>query len=301
MSSALAIMGLKLGEKVRDNIYDIQEFIIIDLFELKKVRVGFDFIKENYYRICNTLGGLSSYGVPHGILYSEMSHDIHFKDKVYTDGKNLYCCDSIDDILNPKEDTYCFTYNLIKNGIVIINIKIMVDKDKCIAYTAELREDFIAIVYKPHTDEIEICYRKTLDKNNYMYIKFSDDSLFARSNDVVSVLVNDYTPDLIYEKAEKIKDIYRLGNVCWLDNDATKTDLMILGAGCKAFYILEGPVYVETLVIPPSIEFMYKLTFGCIRIKKLCISNVLRGSGIDDRIKSIVKEDFDDSIEVEWY
>lgn len=301
MSSALAIIGLKLGEKVRDNIYDIQEFIIIDLFELKKVHVSIDFIKENYYRTCDNLDAHIVSCISHNIIYSSMPHDISYKDKVYTDGKNLYCCNSIDDLFNPKEDTDCFIYDLVENGIVIINNKINIEKNKCIAYTAELREDFMAIVYKPHTDEIELCYRKTLDKTNYMYIKFSNDSLFARSDDVVSVMRDDYTPILMYEKAEKFKDIYRLGNVCWVDNDVVKTDLMILGAGCKAFYILEGPVYVETLIIPPSIEFVHRLIFGCISIKKLCISSSLRGSGIADKIISIFKEDFDDYMEVEWY
>lgn len=199
----------------------------------------------------------------------------------------------------------------------------MVNKDDCIAYTSEFRDKFAAVVYKPYTDEIEMCYRTELDNNRYeciklsdgstyirdkysddiryKYIKFSDDSLLAMDNNVISTLYDDGTMIPIYDVAEKVNDIYRLGNVCWIDDDVS-ADVMIIGDGCKALYIIEYTTKIGTLVIPPSVEFVTQLTFGIIYINKLCISNKLRGSGIADKLKYYAMRDFDDySMKVEWY
>ena len=308
---SIAIIGIRLGEKVRDKLYSISEFIVIDIGELEKVNVSINFIREHLYIVCDTYPR-------HELLYY-----LNTKNEVYTDGKNIYCCDNIDDLyVNENKHKYC-KLDLVSVGIVLIDDKVLVNKDDCIAYTSEFRDKFAAVVYKPYTDEIEMCYRTELDNNRYeciklsdgstyirdkysddiryKYIKFSDDCLFAMDNNVVSTLYDDGTMIPIYDVAEKVNDIYRLGNVCWIDDDVS-ADVMIIGDGCKALYIIEYTTKIGTLVIPPSVEFVTQLTFGIIYINKLCISNKLRGSGIADKLKYYAMRDFDDySMEVEWY
>ena len=308
---SIAIIGIRLGEKVRDKLYSISEFIVIDIGELEKVNVSINFIREHLYIVCDTYPR-------HELLYY-----LDTKNEVYTDGKNIYCCDNIDDLyVNENKHKYC-EIDLVSVGIVLIDDKVLVNKDDCIAYTSEFRDKFAAVVYKPYTDEIEMCYRTELDNNRYeciklsdgstyirdkysddiryKYIKFSDDSLFAMDNNVISTLYDDGTMIPIYDVAEKVNDIYRLGNVCWIDDDVS-ADVMIIGDGCKALYIIEYTTKIGTLVIPPSVEFVTQLTFGIIYINKLCISNKLRGSGIADKLKYYAMRDFDDySMKVEWY
>lgn len=84
---SIAIIGLKLGEKVRDNFYNISGFTIIDFDELEKVDVAIEFIKENYLVTCDTYPR------------HELPYYLSSKNEVYTDGKSIYCCDSIDDLL----------------------------------------------------------------------------------------------------------------------------------------------------------------------------------------------------------
>lgn len=311
---SIAIIGLKLGEKVRDNFYSISKFTIIDFNELEKVDVDIEFIKENRLVTCDTYPR------------HELPYYLSSKNEVYTDGKSIYCCDSIDDLyvnLSDNELKYWrIKLDLVSVGIVLIDDKVLVNKDDCVAYTSEFRDKFAAIVYKPYTDEIEMCYRTELDNNRYeciklsdgstyirdkysddiryQYIKFSDDCLFARDTDIVSTLYEDGTIVLIYDTAEEANGIYRLGNVCWI-NDNVSDNVMLVGAGCKALYIIEAGVELGTLVIPPSIEFVTELAFGSIRTNKLCISNNLKGSGIDNKIKYYVSRDFKFSVEVEWY
>lgn len=308
---SIAIIGIRLGEKVRDKLYSISEFIVIDIGELEKVNVSINFIREHLYIVCDTYPR------------HELPYYLNTKNEVYTDGKNIYCCDNIDDLyVNENKHKYC-EIDLVSVGIVLIDDKVLVNKDDCIAYTSEFRDKFAAVVYKPYTDEIEMCYRTELDNNRYeciklsdgstyirdkrsidnryKYIKFSDDSLFAMDNNVVSTLYDDGTMIPIYDVAEKVNDIYRLGNVCWIDDDVS-ADVMIIGDGCKALYIIEYTTKIGTLVIPPSVEFVTQLTFGIIYINKLCISNKLRGSGIADKLKYYAMRDFDDySMKVEWY
>lgn len=308
---SIAIIGIRLGEKVRDKLYSISEFIVIDIGELEKVNVSINFIREHSYIVCDTYPR------------HELPYYLDTKNEVYTDGKNIYCCDNIDDLyVNENKHKYC-EIDLVSVGIVLIDDKVLVNKDDCIAYTSEFRDKFAAVVYKPYTDEIEMCYRTELDNNRYeyieisdyslyvrdkhtidnryKYIKFSDDSLFAMDNNVISTLYDDGTMIPIYDVAEKVNDIYRLGNVCWIDDDVS-ADVMIIGDGCKALYIIEYTTKIGTLVIPPSVEFVTQLTFGIIYINKLCISNKLRGSGIADKLKYYAMRDFDDySMKVEWY
>jgi predicted GNAT family acetyltransferase len=308
---SIAIIGIRLGEKVRDKLYSISEFIVIDIGELEKVNVSINFIREHLYIVCDTYPR------------HELPYYLDTKNEVYTDGKNIYCCDNIDDLyVNENKHKYC-EIDLVSVGIVLIDDKVLVNKDDCIAYTSEFRDKFAAVVYKPYTDEIEMCYRTELDNNRYeciklsdgstyirdkypddiryQYIKFSDDSLFAMDNNVISTLYDDGTMIPIYDVAEKVNDIYRLGNVCWIDDDVS-ADVMIIGDGCKALYIIEYTTKIGTLVIPPSVEFVTQLTFGIIYINKLCISNKLRGSGIADKLKYYAMRDFDDySMKVEWY
>lgn len=308
---SIAIIGIRLGEKVRDKLYSISEFIVIDIGELEKVNVSINFIREHLYIVCDTYPR------------HELPYYLDTKNEVYTDGKNIYCCDNIDDLyVNENKHKYC-EIDLVSVGIVLIDDKVLVNKDDCIAYTSEFRDKFAAVVYKPYTDEIEMCYRTELDNNRYeciklsdgstyirdkysddiryKYIKFSDDSLFAMDNNVISTLYDDGTMIPIYDVAEKVNDIYRLGNVCWIDDDVS-ADVMIIGDGCKALYIIEYTTKIGTLVIPPSVEFVTQLTFGIIYINKLCISNKLRGSGIADKLKYYAMRDFDDySMKVEWY
>ena len=308
---SIAIIGIRLGEKVRDKLYSISEFIVIDIGELEKVNVSINFIREHLYIVCDTYPR-------HELIYY-----LNTKNEVYTDGKNIYCCDNIDDLyVNENKHKYC-KLDLVSVGIVLIDDKVLVNKDDCIAYTSEFRDKFAAVVYKPYTDEIEMCYRTELDNNRYeciklsdgstyirdkysddiryKYIKFSDDYLFAMDNNVISTLYDDGTMIPIYDVAEKVNDIYRLGNVCWIDDDVS-ADVMIIGDGCKALYIIEYTTKIGTLVIPPSVEFVTQLTFGIIYINKLCISNKLRGSGIADKLKYYAMRDFDDySMKVEWY
>lgn len=308
---SIAIIGIRLGEKVRDKLYSISEFIVIDIGELEKVNVSINFIREHLYIVCDTYPR------------HELPYYLNTKNEVYTDGKNIYCCDNIDDLyVNENKHKYC-EIDLVSVGIVLIDDKVLVNKDDCIAYTSEFRDKFAAVVYKPYTDEIEMCYRTELDNNRYeciklsdgstyirdkysddiryKYIKFSDDCLFAMDNNVISTLYDDGTMIPIYDVAEKVNDIYRLGNVCWIDDDVS-ADVMIIGDGCKALYIIEYTTKIGTLVIPPSVEFVTQLTFGIIYINKLCISNKLRGSGIADKLKYYAMRDFDDySMEVEWY
>lgn len=308
---SIAIIGIRLGEKVRDKLYSISEFIVIDIGELEKVNVSINFIREHLYIVCDTYPR------------HELPYYLDTKNEVYTDGKNIYCCDNIDDLyVNENKHKYC-KLDLVSVGIVLIDDKVLVNKDDCIAYTSEFRDKFAAVVYKPYTDEIEMCYRTELDNNRYeciklsdgstyirdkysddiryKYIKFSDDCLFAMDNNVISTLYDDGTMIPIYDVAEKVNDIYRLGNVCWIDDDVS-ADVMIIGDGCKALYIIEYTTKIGTLVIPPSVEFVTQLTFGIIYINKLCISNKLRGSGIADKLKYYAMRDFDDySMKVEWY
>ena len=308
---SIAIIGISLGEKVRDNLYSISEFIVIDIGELEKVNVSINFIREHSYIVCDTYPR------------HELPYYLNTKNEVYTDGKNIYCCDNIDDLyVNENKHKYC-EIDLVSVGIALIDDKVLVNKDDCIAYTSEFRDKFAAVVYKPYTDEIEMCYRTELDNNRYeciklsdgstyirdkysddiryKYIKFSDDCLFAMDNNVISTLYDDGTMIPIYDVAEKVNDIYRLGNVCWIDDDVS-ADVMIIGDGCKALYIIEYTTKIGTLVIPPSVEFVTQLTFGIIYINKLCISNKLRGSGIADKLKYYDMRDFDDySMKVEWY
>lgn len=220
---SIAIIGISLGEKVRDNLYSISEFIVIDIGELEKVNVSINFIREHLYIVCDTYPR------------HELPYYLDTKNEVYTDGKNIYCCDNIDDLyVNENKHKYC-EIDLVSVGIVLIDDKVLVNKDDCIAYTSEFRDKFAAVVYKPYTDEIEMCYRTELDNNRYeciklsdgstyirdeysddiryKYIKFSDDCLFAMDNNVISTLYDDGTMIPIYDVAEKVNDIYRLGNV----------------------------------------------------------------------------------------
>lgn len=300
---SIAIIGIRLDKKVRDNLYSISEFTIIDIGELEKLNVSIKFLKRHSLTIFDTYPR------------NELPYYLRCKDEVYTDGKNIYCCDNIDDLyVNENNHKYC-KIDLVSIGIVLIDDRVLVNKDDYIAYTSEFRDKFAAIVYRPYTDEIEMCYRTELDNNRYeyieisdyslyvrdkysvdnryKYIKFSDDSLFAMDKDVVSTLYGNGIMVPIYNVAENVNDMYRLGNVCWLvDNVAT--DVMIIGDGCKALYIIESTTKIGTLVIPPSLEFVTQFTFGIIYINKLCISNKLRGSGIDDKLKYYVMRDFDD-------
>lgn len=311
---SIAIIGLKLGEKVRDNFYNISGFNIIDFDELEKVDVDIEFIKEKHLVTCDTYHR------------HELPYYLSSKNEVYTDGKSIYCCDSIDDLyvnLSDNEPKYWrIKLDLVSVGIVLIDDKVLINKDDCVAYTSEFRDKFAAIVYKPYTDEIEMCYRTELDNNRYehiklsdgssyirdkysddiryQYIKFSDDCLFARDTDIVSTLYEDGTIVLIYDTAEEANGIYRLGNVCWINNNISD-NVMLIGAGCKALYIIEAYVELGTLVIPPSIEFVNYVAFCDLIIHKLCISNNLKGSGIDNKIKYYANRDFDFSVEVEWY
>lgn len=141
---SIAIIGIRLGEKVRDKLYSISEFIVIDIGELEKVNVSINFIREHLYIVCDTYPR------------HELPYYLDTKNEVYTDGKNIYCCDNIDDLyVNENKHKYC-EIDLVSVGIVLIDDKVLVNKDDCIAYTSEFRDKFAAVVYKPYTDEIEM-------------------------------------------------------------------------------------------------------------------------------------------------
>ena len=100
---SIAIIGLKLGEKVRYNFYNISGFNIIDFDELEKVDVDIEFIKENHLVTCDTYHR------------HELPYYLSSKNEVYTDGKSIYCCDSIDDLYVNLSDIDDVTYKISEN------------------------------------------------------------------------------------------------------------------------------------------------------------------------------------------
>ena len=308
---SIAIIGIKLGEKVRDNLYSISEFTIIDIGELEKVSVGIEYIKENSFIVCDT------YPI------SELTYYLRDKNEVYTDGKNIYCCDSIADLyVNENKHKY-YELDLVSVGIVLIDDKVLVNKDDCIAYTSEFRDKFAAIVYKPYTDEIEMCYRdkeKDDECHNGEYsvfysvgsniefastlsnnILYAQGVIFDRDDIEPIILYNDYVLDTLYEVAECRDNVFRIGNVHWTD-DWLEKDTFIIENGCQAFFIIAESLNADTLVFPPSIKIFGSSDEAGLLVRKVYLSKALKGSRIVGMVEdNVIVTPSTPDLEIEYY
>lgn len=286
---SIAIIGIRLGEKVRDKLYSISEFIVIDIGELEKVNVSINFIREHLYIVCDTYPR-------HELLYY-----LDTKNEVYTDGKNIYCCDNIDDLyVNENKHKYC-EIDLVSVGIVLIDDKVLVNKDDCIAYTSEFRDKLLnsivifgtnefgdttnigydnlsfndAFVYSPFKNKIKrykVCkngeYFVNLDTNKIVYgDKFKDKYFinFINRNPLKCKVFQDYyirtnaCDSSISDDYMKFGDkcIITLGGKC---SNNSSNNILSIPLDCKVVENLNIGVfskYKESLlniVIPPQIE-----------------------------------------------
>lgn len=238
---AYALVGVKLGNyTAQTGISEVDKFIVLDLMNLSKIEVDLKFLREKAEYFCVTDGtadyeefGLISTGI--------------FKNKVYASESEFCCCDSEDDLDKLTFDTFDFS----DNGIVIVNDNIIdIGEEQFIVYESSIT-DKLCIVYKPYTNEIEMCYKDKEKCHNREYsvfysvgsnLKFAstldddEDDIFMfdiiNSSDIEPLtLYNDYVLDAFYEIAECRDNVFRIGNVHWTD-DYIEQDTFIIENGC---------------------------------------------------------------------
>ena len=309
---AYALVGVKLGDYVTSSgIYEIDKFIVLDLLNLSKIEVDLKFLREKAEYFCvtdenidNDEFGLISTGI--------------FKNKIYASESELCCCDSEDDLDKHRFDAFDF----LDNGVVIVNNNIIgISEEQFIVYRSFI--DKLCLVYKPYTDEIEMCYKdKVADDecHNGEYsvfysvgsnLEFADtlnnSILYAQgivecSDEIESLtLYSDYVLDTFYNCAECIDNVFRIGNVHWTD-ERIEQDTFIVENGCQAFFIIAESINANELVLPPSIKIFDSSDWDGLIVKKVYLSKALKGSRVVDMVEdNIIATDETPNSEIEYY
>lgn len=310
---AYALVGVRLGDyTAQTGISEVGKFIVLDLMNLSKIEVDLKFLRERaeYFCITDDTTDYEEFGL--------ISTGI-FKNKVYASESEFCCCDSEDDLDKFTFDTFDFS----DNGIVIVNDNIIdIGKEQIIVYESSIT-DKLCIVYKPYTNEIEMCYRdkekddechngeysvfysigsnlefaSTLDNN----ILFDQGVIFDRDDIEPIILYNDYVLDTFYEVAECRDNVFKIGNVHWTD-DWLEKDTFIVENGCQAFFIIAESLNADTLVFPPSIKIFGSSDESGLLVRKVYLSKELKGSRIVGMVEDnvIVTSDTPD-LEIEYY
>lgn len=236
-----------------------------------------------------------------------------FKDKVYASEIEFCCCDSEDDLDKHRFDTFDFS----ENGIVIVNNNIIgISEEQFIVYEDSIT-DKLCIVYKPYTDEIEMCYRDSIVETDEMlfskkysvFYSIGSNLEFARHLDNASTggimvedcdeiitLYSNYMLDTFYNCAECIDNVYRIGSVHWTD-ERIEQDTFIVENGCQAFFIIAESINANELVLPPSIKIFDISDEAGLRVEKVYLSKALKGSEVADMMEDSILDD----LEIEYY
>ena len=310
---AYALVGVKLGDyTAQTGISEIDKFIVLDLMNLSKIEVDLKFLREmaEYFCVNDDTMDYDEFGL--------MSTGI-FKNRVYASESEFCCCNSEDDLDKITFDTFDFS----ENGIVIVNNKIIdISEEQFIVYESSIT-DKLCIVYKPYTNEIEMCYRdkvaddechngeysvfysvgsnlkfaSTLDNN----ILFDQGVIFDRDDIEPLVLYNDHVLDTFYKIAECKDNVFRIGNIHWTD-DWIGQDTFIVENGCQAFFIIAESLNADELVLPPSIKVFGSSDWAGLLARKVYLSKALKGTRIVDMVEDnlIVTSDTPD-LEIEYY
>ena len=159
---AYALVGVKLGDyTAQTGISEVDKFIVLDLMNLSKIEVDLKFLRERAEYFCVT-DDTTDYEE-----FSLISTGI-FKNKVYASESEFCCCDSEDELDKLTFDTFDFS----DNGIVIVNDNIIdIGEEQIIVYESSIT-DKLCIVYKPYTNEIEMCYKDKEKCHNREYSVF---------------------------------------------------------------------------------------------------------------------------------
>lgn len=289
----------------------MDKFIVLDLMNLSKIEVDLKFLREKAECFCVA---------DENIDYDEfglISTGI-FKNKIYASESEFCCCDSEDDLDKHRFDAFDF----LDNGVVIVNNNIIgISEEQFIMYRSFT--DKLCIVYKPYTDEIEMCYKDTVaddECHNGEYsvfysvgsnLEFADtltnNILYAQGIVECSyeieplTLYSDYVLDTFYNCAECIDNVFRIGNVHWID-DCIEQDTFIVENGCQAFFILAESLNVDVLVLPPSIKIFGDSDWAGLLVRKVCLSKALKGSRLVSMIEdNIIFTDETPDLEIEYY
>lgn len=308
---AYALVGVRLGDyTAQTGISEVDKFIVLDLMNLSKIEVDLKFLRERaeYFCVTDDTTDYEEFGlVSTGI----------FKNKVYASESEFCCCDSEDDLDKLTFDTFDFS----DNGIVIVNDNIIdIGEEQLIVYESSIT-DKLCIVYKPYTNEIEMCYKDKEKWHNREYsvfysvgsnLKFAstldndEDDIFMfdiinSSDSEPLTLYNDYVLDTFYEIAECRDNVFRIGNVHWTD-DWIEKDTFIVENGCQAFFIIAESLNADTLVLPPSIKVFGSSDESGLLARKVYLSKALKGSRIVGMVEDnvIVTSDTPD-LEIEYY
>lgn len=302
---AYALVGVKLGDYTAQcGISEVDKFIVLDLMNLSKIEVDLKFLRERAEFFCVADENIDF--AEFGLLSTGI-----FKDKVYASESEFCCCDSEDDLDKLLFDTFDFS----DNGVVIVNNKIIDISDKQFMVYQSFT-DKLCIVYKPYTDEIKMCYRDKIVETDEMlfsekYSVFYDigsNLEFARHLDNASTggiiveecdeiitLYSDYVLDTFYNCAECRDNVFRIGNVHWVD-ERIEQDTFVVENGCQAFFIIAESINANELVLPPSIKVFGCSDEACLNVDKIYLSKTLKGSEVADRIENYILD-----LEIEYY
>ena len=309
---AYALVGVKLGDYTAQcGIFGVDKFIVLDLLNLSKIEVDLKFLRDKakYFCMPNENGGYDEFDL--------MSIGI-FKNKVYASESEFCCCDSEDDLDRRRFDTFDF----LDNGVVIVNDNIIgISEEQFIVYEDSIT-DKLCIVYKPYTDEIEMCYRDSIVETDEMlfsekysvFYSIGSNLEFARhldndstggiiveDCDEIITLYGNYVLDTFYNCAECRDNVFRIGNVHWVD-ERIEQDTFIVENGCQAFFILAESLNVDVLVLPPSIKIFGDSDWAGLLARKVCLSKALKGSRVVSMIEdNIIFTDETPDLEIEYY
>ena len=311
---AYALLGVRLGDYTESmGISEVDKFIVLDLINLSKIEVDLKFLRENAKYFCVTEDTID---------YEEfglMSTGI-FKNKIYASESEFYCCDSKDDL----DELDCDTFDFLDNGVVIVNNNIIgIGEEQVIVYESSIT-DKLCIVYKPYTNEIEMCYRDKVADDEYpnreysvfysvgSNLKFADtlsddkDGIFMnniinRSNSEPFTLYNDCVMDTFYNCAECRDNVFRIGNVHWTD-DWIEQDTFIVENGCQVFFIVAERLELKELILPPSIKLFGCSDEACLKAEKVYLCKALKCSRIADKLyKSLSATGNTPTLEIGYY
>jgi hypothetical protein len=308
---AYALVGVKLGNyTAQTGIFEVDKFIVLDLMNLSKIEVDLKFLRERAEYFCVTEDttdydefGLISTGI--------------FKNNVYASESEFCCCDSEDDLDKLTFDTFDFS----ENGIVVINDKIIdISEEQFLVYESSIT-DKLCIVYKPYADKIEMCYKdkeKCHDREYSVFYSVGSNLKFASTlngdeddifmYDIINssdseplTLYNDYVLDTFYELAECRDNVFRIGNVHWVDDWLAK-DTFVVENGCQAFFIIAESLNVNEFVLPPSIKIFGSSDEAGLLARKVYLSKALKGSRIVDMVEdNAIGTPSTPDLEIEYY
>ena len=140
-------------------------------------------------------------------------------------------------------------------------------------------------------------FASTLDNN----ILFDQGIIFDRDDIEPLVLYNDYVLDTFYELAECRDNVFRIGNVHWVDDWLVK-DTFVVENGCQAFFIIAESLNVNEFVLSPSIKIFGSSDEAGLLARKVYLSKALKGSRIVDMIEdNAIGTPSTPDLEIEYY